>query len=156
MQSGRTGKTYSRTGLLSIIKRSIDAALAQRLIDAAIEAARAGGKPMCIAIMNEAGHLKAYHAMDGAPFVSEEIAINKAWTVASFGIPTHAWWDFIKEDGPLLHGVVQTPRVVVYGGGYPVMEEGQMIGAIGVSGGHYTDDMAVARGALEALGLPVG
>ena len=141
---------------LSIVKRSIDAALAQRLVDAAIEAARAGGKPMCIAIMNEARQLKAYHAMDGAPFVSEDIAINKAWTVASFGIPTHAWWDFIKEDGPLLHGVVQTPRVVVYGGGYPIMEEGQMIGAIGVSGGHYSDDMAVARGALEALGLPVG
>lgn len=140
---------------MSIVKRSIDSATAQSMIDAAIAKSRELKKANCIAIVNEAGQLKAFHAMDGAPHLAIQIAQDKAYTASSFGIPTHTWWDFIKGDAPLLHGIVHTPRLVVFGGGYPVMEEGQMIGAIGVSGGHYSDDMEVARAALEAVGAPV-
>ncbi|WP_372624676.1 GlcG/HbpS family heme-binding protein [Falsiroseomonas sp.] len=140
---------------MSIVKRSIDGATAQRMIDAAIAKSRELKKANCIAIVNEAGQLKAFHAMDGAPHLAIQIAQDKAYTASSFGIPTHSWWDFIKGDPPLLHGIVHTPRLVIFGGGYPVMEEGQMIGAIGVSGGHYSDDMEVARAALEAVGAPV-
>jgi uncharacterized protein GlcG (DUF336 family) len=139
---------------MSIEKRSIDAAEAATMIEAAIARSRELKKKMCIAILNEAGQLKAFHAMDGAPHLSIDIAINKAWTATSFGLPTHVWWDFIKNDPPLLHGITHTPRLVIFGGGYPVMQEGEMIGAIGVSGGHYSDDMEVARAALAAVGSP--
>jgi uncharacterized protein GlcG (DUF336 family) len=141
---------------MSIVKRSIDGATAQKLIEAAIAKSQDLKKAMCIAIVNEAGQLKAFHAMDGAPHLSIQIAQDKAYTASSFGIPTHVWWDFIKGDPPLLHGIVHTPRLVIFGGGYPVMEDGQMIGAIGISGGHYSDDMEVARAALDAIGAPVG
>lgn len=141
---------------MSIVKRSIDGDTAQKLIEAAVEKSREMKKAMCIAIVNEAGQLKAFHAMDGAPHLSIQIAQDKAYTASSFGIPTHVWWDFIKGDPPLLHGIVHTPRLVIFGGGYPVTEDGQMIGAIGVSGGHYSDDMEVARAALDAIGAPVG
>jgi len=140
----------------SIVKRSIDAETTQRLIAAAIEKSREMGKAMSIAIVNEAGQLKGFHSMDGAGHLTVQIAQDKAWTATSFGIPTHVWWDFIKNDPPLLHGITHTPRLIIFGGGYPVMEEGQMIGAIGVSGGHYSEDMEVARHALEAIGAPVG
>jgi uncharacterized protein GlcG (DUF336 family) len=50
-----------------------------------------------------------------------------------------------------LHGIVHTPRLVVFGGGYPITEGDQVIGGIGVSGGHYDQDMAVAEAALAAL-----
>jgi uncharacterized protein GlcG (DUF336 family) len=140
---------------MSIVKRSIDGATAQSMIEAAIAKSRELKKAMCIAIVNEAGQLKAFHAMDAAPHLSIQLAQDKAYTASSFSIPTHVWWDFIKGDPPLLHGIVHTPRLVIFGGGYPVMEEGQMIGAIGVSGGHYSDDMEVARAALEAVGAPV-
>ncbi|HEV7267270.1 MAG TPA: heme-binding protein [Falsiroseomonas sp.] len=140
---------------MSIVKRSIDGETAQSMIDAAIAKSRELKKANCIAIVNEAGQLKAFHAMDGAPHLAIQIAQDKAYTASSFGIPTHSWWDFIKGDPPLLHGIVHTPRLVTFGGGYPVMEDGQMIGAIGVSGGHYSDDMEVARAALEAVGAPV-
>jgi uncharacterized protein GlcG (DUF336 family) len=139
---------------MSIEKRSIDAAEAATMIEAAIARSRELKKAMCIAITNEAGQLKAFHAMDGAPHLSIDIAINKAWTATSFGLATHVWWDFIKNDPPLLHGITHTPRLVIFGGGYPVMQAGQMIGAIGVSGGHYSDDMEVARAALAAVGSP--
>ena len=138
---------------MSIVKRSIDAETAQKLITAAIAKSREMGKAMTIAIVNEAGQLKAFHSMDGAGHLTLQLAQDKAWTATSFGIPTHVWWDFIKNDPPLLHGITHTPRLTVFGGGYPVMEEGQMIGAIGVSGGHYSEDMEVAVHALEAIGV---
>ena len=86
--------------------------------------------------------------MDGAPKLSIEIAENKAYTSAGYGIPTHAWHDFIKDDPPLLHGIVHTPRLIVFGGGYPIKENGEVIGAIGVSGGHYQQDMECAKAGL--------
>jgi uncharacterized protein GlcG (DUF336 family) len=95
-----------------------------------------------------ARHLRAFHAMDGAPHLSIEIAHNKAYTGTAFSMPTYVWWDFIKNDPPLLHGITHAPRLVVFGGGYPIMEEDQMIGAIGISGGHYSEDMEVARAGL--------
>lgn len=140
---------------MSILKRSIDAETAARMIEAAVAKSREIGKANCIAVVNEAGQLKAFHAMDGATHLAVQIAQDKAWTASAFGIPTHTWWDFVKNDPPLLHGITHTPRLVIFGGGYPVVEEGQMTGAIGVSGGHYSDDMEVARAALDAVGASV-
>ncbi len=94
--------------------------------------------------------------MDGAPLLSVEIAQNKANTAAAFGISTDAWHEFIKEDEPLRHGIVHTDRLVIFGGGYPITVEGDLIGGIGASGGHYSHDMQVAGGALEAVGLSAG
>lgn len=136
---------------MSFKKKSIDAEEAQQIIDAAVARARELKKRMCIAVTDEAGHLKAFHSMDGAPQLSIQLAQDKAYTAASFSMPTHGWWDFIKNDPPLLHGITHTPRLVVFGGGYPVLEKDQVIGAIGVSGGHYSEDMEVARAGLAAV-----
>ena len=130
---------------MSIVKRSIDAATAERMIAAAVEKSREMGKAMSIAVVDEAGQLKAFHAMDGAAHLTIGVAQDKAWTASAFGLPTHVWWDFVKNDPPLLHGITNTPRLTIFGGGYPVLEEGQTTGAIGVSGGHCAEDMEVAR-----------
>ncbi len=140
---------------MSLNKKTIDSATAQRLIDAAIAKSNEMGKRMCIAVTNEAGQLKAFHAMDGAPHLSIDIAQNKAYTASAFGLATHVWWDFVKNDPPLLHGITHTPRLVIFGGGYPIIEDGEMVGAIGLSGGHYSEDMEVARAALEAIGAEI-
>lgn len=137
---------------LSFVKRSIDIATAERAVDAAVAKALELNVPMSIAVVDEAGDLRAFRRMEGAGKMTIEIAQNKAYTSASFGMPTHAWWDVIKEDGPLLHGFTHTPRLVVFGGGFPIVELGQMIGAIGLSGGHYSQDMMCGRAALEAIG----
>ena len=65
---------------------------------------------------------------------------------------THEWWDFVKDDAPLLHGIVKTDRLVVFGGGYPLKTSEGVSGGIGVSGGHYSQDMEVAQAALALLG----
>ncbi len=139
---------------MSFVKHSIDLATAERAIAAAAEKARSLNLAMSIAVVDEAGDLKAFHRMEGAGKLTIEIAQNKAFTSASYGLATHVWWEFIKDDPPLLHGITHTPRLVVFGGGFPLREGGEMIGAIGLSGGHYTQDMECARAALQAIGCP--
>jgi len=135
----------------SIEKRSITQEASDKLIAAATAKAEEMGVPMCISIVDESGNLKAFRRMDGAALLSVDIATNKAYTAISFGMPSHGWHEFIKNDPPLLHGIVHTPRLVVFGGGYPVKEGDHVIGGIGVSGGHYEQDMAVAEAGLAAL-----
>jgi uncharacterized protein GlcG (DUF336 family) len=130
---------------------SISQAASDRLIEAATAKAIEIGVASAIAVVDESGTLKAFRRMDGAPLLAVDIATNKAFTAISFGMPTHEWFEFIKNDPPLLHGITHTPRLVVFGGGYPISEDGQVIGGIGISGGHYTHDMQVAEAALAAL-----
>ena len=58
------------------------------------------GKGFAIAIVDDSGLLKAFQRMDGAPLISIQIAQDKAYTAAGFGIPSHGWYDFIKDDAP--------------------------------------------------------
>ena len=136
---------------MTIVKHSIDAETAEKAVGAAARKAAELKLRMCIAISDEAGDLKAFMRMDGAPKLSVGIAQDKAFTAASFGMPTHAWFDFIKDDPPLLHGITHTPRLTVFGGGFPIKLKGEVVGAIGLSGGHYSQDMECARAALKAI-----
>ena len=121
------------------------------LIAAATIKASEMGLRVAISVVDASGALKAFRRMDGAPLLSTDIATNKAYTAAAYGLATHVWHDFIKEDPPLLHGIVHTPRLVVFGGGFPVEVDGAIAGAIGISGGHYSQDMEVAEAALAVL-----
>lgn len=137
---------------MPITKLSIDLKTAERAAEAAASKAREIGIAISIAVVDEAGDLCAFRRMDGAPRLTIDIATNKAYTSASFGMPTHAWWDLIKDDAPLLHGITHTPRLVIFGGGFPIMQDGHKIGAIGISGGHYSQDMECAQAGLDAIG----
>jgi uncharacterized protein GlcG (DUF336 family) len=136
---------------LTLSHASVSQTAADKLIEAATSKATQMGLSMVIAVVDDSGVLKAFRRMDGAPLLSVEIAENKAYTAAAYRMPTHAWFDFIKTDPPLLHGIVHTNRLVVFGGGYPVEVDGQVVGGIGVSGGHYSQDQEVAEAALAAL-----
>ncbi len=135
----------------TIQRQTLTAEAAKRLVTAAEKKAEEMKKPMVITVCDESGNLKEFTRMDNAPLLSVQIAQDKAYTAISFGIATHEWFEFIKDDPPLLAGIVHTPRLVVFGGGYPVSIDGQVVGGIGVSGGHYSEDMQVAEAALKAL-----
>ena len=108
---------------------------------------------MVIAIVDESGVLKALLRMDLAPLLSIQVAQDKAYTAAGFGFSTDEWHNFIKNDPPLAAGATSgIDRLVIFGGGYPIKVGDRIVGGIGVSGGHYTQDMDVARAALSALG----
>ncbi|HEY5091543.1 MAG TPA: heme-binding protein [Polyangia bacterium] len=132
-------------------KTSVSTELARRIIAAAEAKAAEIGTPMVIAICDESGVLKAFSRMDGAALLSVQIAQDKAYTAVGFGLSTDAWHGFIKDDPPLAAGAVGgIDRLVIFGGGYPIKRSDQIIGAIGVSGGHYTQDMEVAQAGLSA------
>jgi len=133
-------------------KPTITTELAHRMIAAAEQKAQEMGHPFVIAIVDESGVLKAFSRMDNAALFSVQIAQDKAYTAIGFGMSTDAWHDFIKNDPPLAAGAVGgIDRLVVFGGGYPITIDGHIVGGIGVSGGHYTQDMEVAKAGLAAL-----
>src|SRR5438046_9849842 len=96
-------------------------------------------------------NLKAFIRMDGAPLLSIEIAQNKAYT-ALFGVSTQEFFDFIQGDPSLLAGIPTLARVAAYGGGFPIEVDGEIVGAIGVSGARTVqNDVDCARAALALL-----
>jgi uncharacterized protein GlcG (DUF336 family) len=139
----------------SFVRRSIDIATARTAAEAAAAKAAELGLRMTVVVSDEAGVLKHVHRMDGASQLSAQIAQDKAYTSAVTGMPTHAWYDFIKDDPPLLHGIVHTPRLTIFGGGFPIREDGMVVGSIGLSGGHYRQDMECAKAGLAAIGAPI-
>ena len=131
---------------------SVTAELAKAMIEAAEQKATAMGHPFVIAIVDDSGVLKAFSRMDGAPLLSVQIAQDKAYTAVGFGLATDGWHDFVKDDPPLAMGAATgIDRLIVFGGGYPVKVGDAVVGAIGVSGGHYSQDMEVAQAGLSAL-----
>src|SRR5665213_4024046 len=132
-------------------KASVNTELARRMLVAGERKAEEMGHPFVIAVVDESGVLKAFSRMDGAALLSVQVAQDKAYTAAGFGMSTDGWYDFIKDDPPLSAGAVGgIDRLVIFGGGYPIKRSDQIIGAIGVSGGHYTQDMEVAQAGLSA------
>ncbi|MEL7156476.1 MAG: heme-binding protein [Actinomycetota bacterium] len=125
---------------------------ARKVLDAALAAADTMGVAFCIAVADSAGEPIVTARMDGAPRLSAGIAANKAYTVAGFGgMATAEWWDAIKDDPALVHGLPHTPRLVVFGGGVGVFVAGRLVGAIGVSGGTAEQDAEVAAAGAAAL-----
>ncbi len=126
---------------------------AQRIISAAEEKARQMGQPMNIAVMDAGRNLVAFYRMDGAWVASTDIAIDKAFTSAGRGLTTRKIGEMAQPGQPLF-GINTTNggRIVIFAGGVPLMRDGEVIGAIGVSGGTVDEDEEVAEAGVAALG----
>jgi uncharacterized protein GlcG (DUF336 family) len=136
----------------SFDKSSITLEAAHQAVAAAAAKAAEIDVPMAIAVVDPDGTLKAFSRMDGAALLAVRVAQQKAWTAISFGVPTLGLWEFIKEDPPLLHSLPHQEDMILFGGGSPINVDGKMIGGIGVSGGHYSQDQECADAGLAALG----
>jgi uncharacterized protein GlcG (DUF336 family) len=130
---------------------SVTLAASSALIQAARDAAKEIGIEVAVAVTDAAGNLMAFERTDGAPFLTAEVAINKAWTAASYGVATHDWNTYLAD--PKVAPLANIPRLMAVGGGNPVKENGRVIGGIGISGGTYEQDRQIAEAALAALGL---
>ncbi len=134
-----------------INKKVISSQLAEKMIKATETKAKELGIVINTAVVDTGGHLVQFSRMDEAPILSIDIAQNKAYTAIAFGIPTHEWYPLLEKDPALLQGITHTPRLVIFGGGYPIKINGQMIGGIGVSGGSAEQDMLCCQEALEII-----
>ena len=132
---------------------SITRAAALALMDAARAASADLGIEVTIAITDAAGHLKAFERADNAPFLTADVAVDKAWTAASFGLGTHVWNAILGD--PKVAQLAHRPRMVSVGGGCPIVVDGKVVGGIGISGGNALQDQQAAEIALKALGFEV-
>ena len=130
--------------------QSIQLETATDLIDAAASRAEEIDNPMVIAVANSEGNLIAQHRMDGAWLASVSISRNKAYTAAALEMPTHELAE-PSEPGNSLYGLQTTDegRIVIFGGGYPLERDGEIVGTIGVSGGAVEQDQDVAEAGVE-------
>jgi len=132
-------------------KHSISGELAQKMLAKAVAKARELGVSENVAILDDGGNLKAFTRMDGAPILSIEIAQNKAYT-ALYGVPTQEFFNFIQGDPSLLAGIPTLARVAAWGGGFPINVDGEIVGAIGLSGAPTVqNDIDCARAALALV-----
>ena len=132
-------------------KHSISYELAQKMADAVVARAKELGVTENVAILDDGGNLKAFGRMDGAPIPTTEMAQNKAYT-ALFGVSTQDFFNFIQGDPSLLAGIPTLGRVAAYGGGFPIKVDGEVVGAIGVSGAPTVqNDVDCARAALALV-----
>lgn len=139
--------------LSSVESHAISVECAAAAVQAAVAHACDLGIRINVAITDPAGVLMAFLRMPGAFLHSVEIAIDKAYTAASFGFPTSQWMGILAGDEALRLGMPLRPRLIVFGGGLPIREGERLIGGIGVSGGSAEQDEACAQAALSALGL---
>ena len=130
----------------------ISAEAAATAVQAAVAHAEAKGWKINAAVVDRGGNLMAFLRMPGAFVHSIEIAIDKAYTAASFGFSTKDWMPAIGHDEGMKFGFSARPRLIVFGGGLPI-GQGEWIGGIGVSGASEAEDEECARAGLAAIGM---
>ena len=138
--------------MVNVVKKySVSSELAQKMVNAAVAKARELGVTENVAILDEGGNLKAFSRMDGTPIPTIEMAQNKAYT-ALLGVSTQDFFNFIQGDPSLLAGVPTLSRVAAWGGGFPIEVDGEIVGAVGVSGAPTVqNDVDCARAALAVV-----
>jgi uncharacterized protein GlcG (DUF336 family) len=125
---------------------------ARTIIAAAEKSAASIGQPMNIAVVDGGGNLVAHVRMDGAWIGSIDISINKAWTSRAFDIETGALAKN-SQPGDQFFGIHASNhgRVMIFAGGIPLKRKGEVVGAIGVSGGSGKQDQTVAKAGAAAF-----
>jgi uncharacterized protein GlcG (DUF336 family) len=133
---------------------SLLSAEAQRVLTAAIAKAEHIGVPMNIAVLDGGAHLKTFHRMDGAVLGSIDVAIRKAKTAVLFQINSEAVWDYVKPGAPAPGLEHTNGGLAVFAGGIPLKSDsGEVMGAIGVSGGAVPQDYEVAEAGAAFFNL---
>lgn len=125
---------------------------ARRVIAAAEKKATDIGQPMNIAVVDGGGNLVAHVRMDGAWLGSIDISINKAYTARAFNLATK---DLAAQaqPGKQFYGIHASNqgRIMIFAGGIPLLRGGEVVGAIGVSGGSGEQDQSVATAGAAAF-----
>lgn len=108
------------------------------------------GVPVVFAAVDEGGNLALLQRMEGALLGSVKVAAGKAYTACAFKLPTHVLGEEGKPSGSLYAIDTTDPgNIVLFGGGFPYVVDGKVVGGVGVSGGTVEQDMAIARYALN-------
>lgn len=134
-----------------VITRSISLATSLRLTKAALEKAKSINVKIHVNVVDPTGDVISYQRMAGAPLPARDFSEKKAYTAANFKQPTSIWKDKLLEKKLVANGLAQHPKVALFGGGLPIFDDDQIVGAIGIAGASEEQDIIIAQAALEAL-----
>ena len=129
----------------------ITLAQAHEILQAAVGKAKELGTAMNIAVIDSGANLKAFYRMDNAWLGSIDIAIKKAKTARFFDMPTGEIGKLSQPGGSLFNIEHSNGGLITFPGGLPVIVEGKVIGAIGVSGSSVENDHAVAEAGASKI-----
>jgi len=121
-----------------------------RVMDGAIAEARRNNWAVAIAIVDDGGHLLQFARLDGTAPVSAYIAPEKARAAALGRRETKIYEDMINQGR---NAFLSAPLQGMLEGGVPIIADGQVVGAVGVSGVKSSEDAQVARAGISALGV---
>lgn len=128
---------------------TLSADLSRRLVDAAVAAATADGLRVTVVTVDESGVLREVRRMDGAPLVSLQTAMNKAYAAVAIGMPPDEFFAAIESDPAAVASFANRPGLALIAGGLPVLADGKVAGAIGVAGAMTAaEDRTIAEAAL--------
>lgn len=129
----------------------------QKILDAMQAKAEELGVPSVLTVTDAEGNLIAQRRMNNAWLPSVSISENKAYTAAGFEMPTHNLAD-VTTPGESLWGlhVTDESRIVVFGGGYPLVADDNVVGAVGASGGQVSQDREIASAGVDEFERIVG
>ena len=133
-------------------------AIAHGAAEAALEAARAEGVRICVVVVNRSGITKVLLSDDGVGPIGVETARRKAYTAAVTGMPTAAFADFAASPAMAVSPVhlVDADLLPVPGGVPVTVDDGEVIGGIGVGGAHGSIDARLGEQALKSIAELVG
>jgi glc operon protein GlcG len=141
----------SETSAGLISRPSLSAQASRRMLEAAVAEAGSMSVAVTVVTVDESGVLKEMQRMDGAPLVSVQTAINKAYAAAAIGMPPDEFYAAIKADGAAVAEFGTRPGLALIAGGIPVASGGQIAGGIGVAGAMTgAEDRRIAESALSA------
>lgn len=130
--------------------RALSYAEARELLDAALRRAEEIGVPASVSILDATREVVAFGRQDRAPLLTGEVATAKAYTAASLRQPSGDLSAATSPTGPfagLAHG--STRGLITFAGGYPLIVDGEIAGAVGASGGSIEEDVAIATAAVD-------
>ena len=144
----------STTVAKTVSKRTISIEFAEKLIArVAQEAAKLDRRPV-VCVVDEGGNLKSFRRPDNSFLTGATLAITKARSAVGLETPTHELYTLLQDDPQSLHSIPVVEGFTILGGGYPIVVEGELIGAIGVSGSQsWQENVQFITAAFQDLGV---
>ena len=137
----------------TIVEKTISRQASMEACLCAVQKAEELNIKINVSVVDNKGIEMAFLRMEESFIHSIEIAKDKAYTSASFGFPTEQWTTIFKSMPHLEQGFSNRNRLIPFGGGLPIFENGVKVGAIGVSGGTEDEDIICAKYAINKIGL---
>ena len=122
-----------------------------QLLQVAGQEAQRQGLPVTLTVVDTGGHVRAVLRQEGCSYFALESSRQKAVTASQLRMPSHVVGEIGKTFPVLEASFSRNPDILSLPGGFPVVWQGEVIGGLGVAGGNFEQDQAIAQAAVAAV-----